>query len=339
MNTTTEIDGANRQLPNADLVAQLDPPIVPEHPRPAPDNTLLTLFDWAMALEDITQGARMVLLTVIRHVGWKDGTACRASIPTLAREAHLSERSTKGHMKSLVGAGLISRKRRMNQAWVTELITENCPMVGEAASPTGGRSGFTPNQCSSSNPLPMVTPDPVLNVKQEDLETETKTESFSLSEEERTETTETAKTLQECEEWKEATMPGSATFWFADGVLKRYMKQWWCPFTGSNPKSGFAATTPRSKAVETYMGSRESWKRLGDDLIAKAFQDGGPFPDFEAGAGVNPKLKEPVFCETCNKPTMAYGETNKVLTRVDGSQLLDKPCDDCLARQLVEVAR
>ena len=126
-------------------------------------------------------------------------------------------------------------------------------------------------------------------------------------------------------------MPGSATFWFADGVLKRYMKQWWCPFTGSNPKSGFAATTPRSKAVETYMGSRESWKRLGDDLIAKAFQDGGPFPDFEAGVGVNPKLKEPVFCETCNKPTMAYGETNKVLTRVDGSQLLDKPCDDCLS--------
>ena len=41
------------------------------HPLPIPDNTLRTLFDWAMDL-DITQGARMVLLTVIRHVDWED---------------------------------------------------------------------------------------------------------------------------------------------------------------------------------------------------------------------------------------------------------------------------
>ena len=348
----TENDDWNLQLPNPDLVAQLDPPITPErHQLPVPDNTLLTLFDWAMALEDISQGARMVLLAIIRHVGWKHGTECRASIPTLAREAHLSERSTKGHIKSLADAGLISRNRRMNQAWVTELVTqapsmvgeETSPMVGEAASPTGGRSGFTPNQGSSSKPIPMVTPDPVINVKQEGLDRDDGgTESFSFSEEEgtETETTETnsppRKTLQECEEWVEATKPGSATFWFVDGVLQRYKKQWWRPYTGSNPMSGFAKTTTRSKAGEVYMADTVSWKRLGDDLIAKAFQDGGPFPDFDPRTGANPKLKEKVRCDfkahVGDRMTMAYGETTTVYKRIEGPEEIDK-CDVCLSGQ------
>ena len=100
---------------------------------------------------DITQGARMVLLTVIRHVEWADCTGCTASIPTLAREAHLSERSTKGHIKALISDGLISRKMRMNRTCTTDLITKAAPLlvkklppllvkrlhrpVGEAASP------------------------------------------------------------------------------------------------------------------------------------------------------------------------------------------------------------
>ena len=131
---TGDYDG---QLVAIDLVDQLDPPTTPEHPLPIPDNTVRTLFNWAMDL-DITQGSRMVLLTVIRHVKWKDGTGCTASIPTLAREAHLSERSTKGHVKALIEAGLISRKRRMNRTWTTDLITcPTSPTVGEASSPHG----------------------------------------------------------------------------------------------------------------------------------------------------------------------------------------------------------
>ena len=121
---TGDYDG---QLPNPDLVAQLDPP-TPEHLRPIPDNTVKTLFYWAMDL-DITQGARMVLLTVIRHVEWADCTGCTASIPTLAREAHLSERSTKGHIKALISDGLISRKRRMNRTCTTDLITKAAPLL------------------------------------------------------------------------------------------------------------------------------------------------------------------------------------------------------------------
>ena len=39
------------QLPNPHLVVQLDPPAAPEHPLPVPDNTIKTLFNWAMDLD------------------------------------------------------------------------------------------------------------------------------------------------------------------------------------------------------------------------------------------------------------------------------------------------
>ena len=124
-------------------------------------------------------------------------------------------------------------------------------------------------------------------------------------------------------------MSASPTFLFADAVLKRYKKQWWCPFTGSNPMSGFAATTPRSTAVKKYMESLEDWTRLRGNLIAKAFQDGGPFPVFDQHDG-NPKLKEPVLCFTCKEMTMAYGEKNTVFNRVEGPDEIDR-CDVCLS--------
>ena len=44
---------------------------------------------------------------------WADGTGCTAGIPTLAREAHQTKKTTIGHLKTLMDAGLISRKRRV----------------------------------------------------------------------------------------------------------------------------------------------------------------------------------------------------------------------------------
>ena len=99
--------------------------------------------------------------------------------------------------------------------------------------------------------------------------------------------------------------------------------------------SGFAATTPRSTAVKKYMESLEDWTRLRGNLIAKAFQDGGPFPVFDQHDG-NPKLKEPVLCFTCKEMTMAYGEKNTVFNRVEGPDEIDR-CDVCLSRQPVGV--
>ena len=58
-------------MPTTDSLAQDFIPRMP-HDLAIPDNTVKSLFYWAMDL-DIAQGARMVLLTVIRHVqvgGW-----------------------------------------------------------------------------------------------------------------------------------------------------------------------------------------------------------------------------------------------------------------------------
>ena len=65
----------------------------------------------------------MVLLAIIRHVEWADGTGCKASIPTLAREAHQTKKTTIGHIKALIDAGLISRKRRQNLSSWTDIAT------------------------------------------------------------------------------------------------------------------------------------------------------------------------------------------------------------------------
>ena len=343
---TGDYDG---QLVAIDLVDQLDPP-TPAHLLPIPDNTVKTLFYWAMDL-DITQGARMVLLTVIRHVKWADGTGCTASIPTLAREAHQTKKTTIGHIKTLIDAGLISRKRRFSKATETLLATtqpvsepstvsvETTPTVSVETTLSSQRSRNASNQSSSStNPGNQSKTTARLRKKQETKVPGTKGTKIPLEEEGATGVTNSAppKTLQEVEEWVEATMPASSTFLFADAVLKRYKKQWWRPFTGSNPKSGFAATTPRSKAVEKYMESPEDWKRLRSDLKAKAFQDGGPFPVFDQHDGGNPKLKEPVLCFTCKEMTMAYGEKNTVFNRLEAPDEIDK-CDECLSGQAVGV--
>ena len=97
----------------------------------------------------------MVLLTVIRHVKWADGTGCTASIPTLAREAHQTKKTTIGHIKTLIDAGLISRKRRFSKA--TETLLATTQLASELPYPvrvettlTSQRSRNASNQSSSS---------------------------------------------------------------------------------------------------------------------------------------------------------------------------------------------
>ena len=84
--------GNHTTMSDAESIAQdLVPAMPPAHLLPILDNTVKTLFYWAMDL-DIPTGRRMVLLNIIRHVEWSDGTGCTASIPTLARESHQTKR-------------------------------------------------------------------------------------------------------------------------------------------------------------------------------------------------------------------------------------------------------
>ena len=188
-----ENEGAwDGQLPHADLVDQLPPPT---HPLPDLDNTVKTLFYWAMDL-DIPHGPRLALLTILRHIDWKEGSGCRASLPTLAKEAQFSIKTMAGHIKYLLAQNLITRHRRMSQSSETRLNTttkaeptvsvETTSTVSVETTLTSQRSGNASNQSSSSTSLINQKVPGVTDAKRVDdprPETGTKVKSFSLEEE------------------------------------------------------------------------------------------------------------------------------------------------------------
>ena len=149
-----EHEGAwDGQLPHADLVDQL-PPADKVHPLPDLDNTVKSLFYWAMDL-DIPHGPRLALLTILRHIDWKEGDHCIAGIKTLARESHFSTKTLKEHIRYLVDANLINRLRHFSKPTETRLGTvgvETSPTVGVETSPTVGVE-ITPLTNSSSTNL------------------------------------------------------------------------------------------------------------------------------------------------------------------------------------------
>ena len=167
-----ENEGAwDGQLPNPDLVDQL-PPADTVHPLPDLDNTVKTLFYWAMDL-DIPHGPRLALLTILRHIDWKEGSGCRASLPTLAKEAQFSIKTMAGHIKYLLAQNLITRHRRMSRPSETRLNTttkadttrrptvsvETTPTVSVETTLNSQRSVNASNQSSSStNPFNQKVP-------------------------------------------------------------------------------------------------------------------------------------------------------------------------------------
>ena len=73
------------------------PGMPPIHPLPDLDNTVKTLFFWAMDL-DIPHGPRLALLTILRHIDWEKGDHCTAGVSTLARESQFSRKTLKAHI-------------------------------------------------------------------------------------------------------------------------------------------------------------------------------------------------------------------------------------------------
>ena len=143
----------DRQLPNPHLVDQL-PAADTVHPLPDLDNTVKTLFYWAMDL-DIPHGPRLALLTILRHIDWKEGDHCTAGIQTLARESHFSRKTLKGHLKYLVDAKLITRLPHVGRITETRLGiagVETTPIAGVETTPIAGVAA-TPETNSSSTSL------------------------------------------------------------------------------------------------------------------------------------------------------------------------------------------
>ena len=323
----------DRQLPNPDLVVQLDDP-PPAKPR---------IFDrvaWADGIV-LARRYRGPTAAVFHRMTVRAGTdaGCFENVDNMALGLGLCRRSVQRAIKIIAKDGYMIVEERHRQTYLcrpdfTKRVSQSPVRVSQSHPHEGVTESPKGKPSSSKGKVKELTNKKEVVKKQPDT-----VKTFKPFEEEgATGVTNSPprKTYDEVVEWVETDMPASATFWFVDGVLKRYEKQWWRPWTGRNPKSGFAEDTPRSKAVEKYMGSPEDWRRLRANLITKAFEDGGPFPVFDQHDGGNPKLKEPVLCFTCKDMTMAYGETNKVFTRVDGSDEIDK-CDACLTPELVAV--
>ena len=306
------------------------------HLLPIPDGTVKSLFYWAMDL-DITQGARIVLLTVIRHVTWADGTGCTASILTLAHEAHMTRKTTIGHIKTLIDAGLISRKRRFSKATETLLATstvgvETTPTVSVVSTPASGRSGNASNQSSSSN-LSNQSNKPKMSKKKQP-ETEKKKPQ---EEEKTTKTTEdrpppggTAPMAhaEDVDAWLETNMPASPMSSFAEAMLRHYKKHWWQPFVSY----GWHTRMTVAKAAKVYTVDLNTWQQLRVDLRDKILRGGLP-PDVEYHDS-KPKLKVPLRCDTCQTVSITYQEDQKLQSLEE--TFVDR-CDACLSKQPVGV--
>ena len=250
------------QLPHADLVDQL-PPQIKEHSLPDLDNTVKTLFYWAMDL-DIPHGPRLALLTILRHIDWKEGDHCIAGIQTLARESQFSKKTLKGHLKYLVDAKLISRFRHIGRTTETRLGTvgvETTPMVGVEPTPETNSSSTNPiNQLGTglvdakrvddSEPEPNGVTDGGLNF-------------FSL-EEERTGDRVTAGEVQA---WVDASLSEIPT----DSEIEQVGKYCWSVW-GPHWGGGWAAAWP------TWTKDTASRKKFKADVVAQLLKMGLPKP-------------------------------------------------------------
>ena len=317
--------------------SDLVPNMPSAHLLPIPDGTVKSLFYWAMDL-DIAQGARMVLLTVIRHVAWADGTGCTVSIPTLAREAHQTKKTTIGHIKTLIDAGLISRKRRFSKATETLLATstvsvETTPTVSVETTLSSQRSRNASNQSSSStNSSNQCNPPKISKKKQPE------TEKKKTQEEEKTETTKERLLrggaaprahAEDVNAWLESNMPTSPMGSFAEGMLKHYKKHWWQP----DVSDGWHTRTTVAKAAKVYTADLNTWGRFRVDLRDKMLVGGLP-PEAPDGT-----VHQEVLCDfpghVGERMTAAYGQQT-VFNRKEGPGLIDR-CDVCLTPELVGV--
>ena len=259
-----ENEGAwDGQLPQADLVNQL-PPADKVHPLPDLDNTVKTLFYWAMDL-DIPHGPRLALLTILRHIDWKEGDHCTAGIRTLARESQFSTKTLKRHIKYLVDAKLVNRLRHFSRPTETRLGTvgvETSPTVGVETSPTVGVEP-TPETNSSSTSLINQKVPGVTDAKRVDDSGPEDGFIFSSLEEERTGTGD----YQVFQDFVDGHLSEVPT----DSEIEPLAKHCWTAW-GPHWGGGWAAAWP------TWTKDTAGRKKFRTDVVAQLAKVGLPKP-------------------------------------------------------------
>ncbi len=115
---------AVQQLAQALVDLEREAPSVTVYPRPKPDNTILTLWDWAVSL-DLPLDQSAMLKAICRFVDWKTGSGCTASVETLRHESGIptKQRATAART-ALMAKGIVGRKRRLSLTAQTWLILD-----------------------------------------------------------------------------------------------------------------------------------------------------------------------------------------------------------------------
>ena len=239
------------------------------HPLPDLDNTVKSLFFWAMDL-DIPHGPRLALLTILRHIDWKEGDHCIAGIKTLARESQFSTKTLKEHIRYLVDAKLINRLRHVGRITETRLGTvgvETSPTVGVETSPIVGVAATPETNSSSTNPINQLGPG-LTDAKRVDAKSSQVAnisgatpgvESFSL-EEERTGTV-------DYQAWVDSHLSEVPT----DSEIEPLAKHCWSEW-GPHWGGGWAAAWP------TWTKEIAGRKKFRKDVVAQLAKVGLPKP-------------------------------------------------------------
>ena len=240
------------------------------HPLPDLDNTVKSLFFWAMDL-DIPHGPRLALLTILRHIDWKEGDHCIAGIKTLARESHFSTKTLKEHIRYLVDAKLINRLRHIGRITETRLGTvgvETSPTVGVETSPIVGVAATPETNSSSTNLINQLAPG-LVDAKRvddsgpEDGVTTGVLNSFSLEEEK----TGTGTVLKEIQAWVDRHLSEVPT----DSEIEPLGKHCW-PEWAKHWGGGWAAAWP------TWTKDIAGRKKFRKDVVAQLAKVGLPKP-------------------------------------------------------------
>ena len=240
------------------------------HPLPDLDNTVKSLFFWAMDL-DIPHGPRLALLTILRHIDWKEGDHCIAGIKTLARESHFSTKTLKEHIRYLVDAKLINRLRHVGRITETRLGTvgvETSPTVGVETSPIVGVAATPETNSSSTNLINQLAPG-LVDAKRvddsgpEDGVTTGVLNSFSLEEEK----TGTGTVLKEIQAWVDRHLSEVPT----DSEIEPLGKHCW-PEWAKHWGGGWAAAWP------TWTKDIAGRKKFRKDVVAQLAKVGLPKP-------------------------------------------------------------
>ena len=240
------------------------------HPLPDLDNTVKSLFFWAMDL-DIPHGPRLALLTILRHIDWKEGDHCIAGIKTLARESHFSTKTLKEHIRYLVDAKLINRLRHVGRITETRLGTvgvETSPTVGVETSPIVGVAATPETNSSSTNLINQLAPG-LVDAKRvddsgpEDGVTTGVLNSFSLEEEK----TGTGTVLKEIQAWVDRHLSEVPT----DSEIEPLAKHCW-PEWAKHWGGGWAAAWP------TWTKDIAGRKKFRKDVVAQLAKVGLPKP-------------------------------------------------------------